>query len=110
MGLVEIAAAKALASSAVLLFMTVLVMAAAKRISTCIVLFSAQCAVITAQIIAMAYVHRSAEAYAVAGLVLSIKVLAIPYALFRIIEDLQALACLATSCLRQHHCRLPTDQ
>src|SRR5512142_591107 len=90
MGLVEFAAAKALASSAVLLFMTVLVIAAAKRISTCIVLFSAQCAVITAQILAMAWVHRSPEAYIVGGLVLTVKVLAIPYALSRIVENLQA--------------------
>ncbi|MGZ7029424.1 MAG: hypothetical protein ACXVG9_08880 [Terriglobales bacterium] len=90
MGLVEAAAAKALASSAVLLFMTVLLMAAAKRISTCILLFSAQCAVITAQILALAYVHRSPEAYAIAGLVLTLKVLAIPYALSRIVENLHA--------------------
>ena len=54
MGLVELAAARALASSAVLLFVTVLLMVSAKRISTCILLFSAQCAVITAQILAMA--------------------------------------------------------
>jgi hydrogenase-4 component E len=90
MGLVEVAAAKALASSAVLLFITVLLMAAAKRISTCIVLFSAQCAIITAQIVAMAYLHRSPESYAVAALVLTIKVVAIPYALSRIIQNLQA--------------------
>lgn len=90
MDLVEFAAAKTLASSAVLLFMTVLAMAAAKRISTCIVLFSAQSAVVTAQILAMAYVHRSPESYVVAFLVLAIKVLAIPYALTRIVENLQA--------------------
>jgi hydrogenase-4 component E len=90
MGLVEVAAAKALASSAVLLFVMVLLMVAAKRISTCILLFSAQCAVITAQILATAYVHRSLEAYAVAGLVLTVKVVAIPYALSRIVENLQA--------------------
>ncbi len=89
MGLVEFAAAKALASSAVFLFITVLLMAAAKRISTCILLFSAQCAVMTAQILATAYVHRSAEAYAVAALVFGIKVVAIPYALFRVVEALK---------------------
>jgi hydrogenase-4 component E len=90
MGLVEVAAAKALASSAVLLFMMVLLMAAAKRISTCILLFSAQCAVITAQVLALAYVHHSREAYAVAALVLTVKVVAIPYVLARIVENLQA--------------------
>ena len=89
MGLVEFAAAKAMASSAVLLFVTVLAMASAKRISTCIMLFSAQCAVITAEILAMAYVHRSAEAYVIGGMVLMVKVLAIPYALSRIVENLQ---------------------
>lgn len=89
-GILELAAGKALASAAVLLFMTVLVMAAAKRISTCILLFSAQCAVITALVLAMAYVRRSPEAYIVAGLILIIKVLAIPYALTRIVENLQA--------------------
>ncbi len=90
MGLAQFAAAKALASSAVLLFMTVLAIAAAKRISTCILLFSAQCAVITSQILAMAYLHRSPEAYVVALLVLTVKVIAIPYALARIVEKLQA--------------------
>ena len=59
MGLVELAATKALASSAVLLFITVLLMASAKRISTCIVLFGAQCAVLTSQILALAFVHKS---------------------------------------------------
>jgi hydrogenase-4 component E len=88
MGLVEFAAAKALASSAVFLFITVLAMASAKRTSTCIVLFSAQCAVMTSQVLAMAYVNRSGEAYIVATLVFVIKVLAIPYALFRIVERL----------------------
>ncbi len=90
MGLVEIAAAKTLASSAVFVFITVLLMAAAKRTSTCIVLFSAQCAVMTAQIVAAGHVHRSSEAYAVAALVLLVKVIAIPYALFRIVDGLKA--------------------
>ena len=90
MELVDLAAAKALASAAVLLFMTVLVMAAAKRISTCILFFSAQCAVMTALILAMAYVHHSAEAYVIAAMVLVVKVLAIPYALSRIVKSLQA--------------------
>ena len=59
MGLVEFAATKTLASSAVLLFITLLLLASAKRISTCILLFSAQCAVLTSQILALAFVHRS---------------------------------------------------
>ncbi len=88
MGLVDIAAAKTLASSAVFIFITLLLLASAKRTRTCIVLFSVQGAVVTAQILATAYVHRSAEAYAIAFLVLVIKVLAIPYLLLRIVDRL----------------------
>ena len=91
MGLFELAAAKALASSAVFLFMTLLLMAAAKRITTCIALFAMQCAVITAQILAIAYVHRSAEALGVAVLVLLVKVVAIPYALLWIIREIRTV-------------------
>ena len=58
MGLIELAAAKTLASSAVFLFITVLMIAAAKRTATCIMLFAAQCAMITAQIVALAFLHR----------------------------------------------------
>jgi hydrogenase-4 component E len=90
MGLFETEAAKALASSAVFLFMTVLLMAAAKRISTCIVLFGAQSLVMTAQILAIARMHRSTEAFAVAGAVFIVKGITIPYALFRIVEALKA--------------------
>ncbi len=90
MGILEFAVAKALASSAALLFITVLIMAASKRISTCIVLFGAQSAVMTAEILAIAYVNRSGEALAVALLVLFVKVIAIPYALFRVVKDTHA--------------------
>ncbi len=90
MGLIELAVAKALASSAVFLFITVLMMATAKRVSTCIVLFAVQSAVMTAQILAIAWAGKSIEAYAVATLVLSVKVVGIPYALFRIVRDLKA--------------------
>jgi hydrogenase-4 component E len=88
MGLVEFAAAKTLASSAVFLFITVLLIAAAKRTSTCILLFGVQCAVITAQVMAAAFVHHSREAYVVAAMIFVVKVLAIPYALLRITEHL----------------------
>jgi hydrogenase-4 component E len=90
MGLVQIAVAKTLASTAVFLFITVLLIAAAKRISTCITLFRIQCAVMTAQVLAMAWVHRSGEAYLVAAIIFAVKVVAIPYALFRIVERLNA--------------------
>ena len=79
MGLFE--TAKALASSGVFLFMTVLLIAAAKRISTCIALFSVQSLIITAQIIAVSRMHHSTEGFVIAGLVLSVKVIAIPYVL-----------------------------
>lgn len=91
MGMFEFAATRALASSAAFLFMTLLLMAAAKRISTCIALFALQCAVITAQILAIAYVHRSAEALAVAILVFIVKVVAIPYALLWIIREIRTV-------------------
>lgn len=90
MGLIELAIAKALASSAVFLFITVLLMATAKRVSTCIVLFGVQSAIMTAQILAIAWAGKSLEAYAVATLVLAVKVVGIPYALFRIVRDLKA--------------------
>ena len=89
MGLIELAAGKALASSAAFLFMTLLLMAASKRIFTCVALFAVQCAVITAQILAIAYVHRSAEALAVAVLVFTVKVIAIPYALLWIVKEIK---------------------
>jgi hydrogenase-4 component E len=91
MELFEFAAAKALASSAAFLFMTLLLMAAAKRISTCVALYAVQCAVITAQILAIAYVHHSGEALAVAVLVLMVKVIAIPYALIWIVKEIKSV-------------------
>jgi len=90
MGMIELAVAKALASSAVFLFVTVLMMASAKRISSCIVLFGAQSAVMAVQILAIAYARRSIEAYAVAALVVAVKVIAIPFVLFRIVKELKA--------------------
>src|SRR5665811_1822524 len=90
MGLFETAAAKALASSGVFLFMTVLLIAAAKRISTCIALYSVQSLVLTAQIIAVSRMHHSTEGFVVAAMVLVVKVVAIPYVLYRIVEELKA--------------------
>ncbi len=90
MGLIELAVAKALASSAVFLFITVLMMATAKRISTCIALFAVQSAIMAAQIVANGWASRLVEPFVVAALVLGIKVIGIPYALFRIMRDLKA--------------------
>lgn len=89
MELLQLAASKALASSAAFLFMTLLLMASAKRISTCIVLFAAQCAVMTAEILAIAYVQRSSEVLAVAVVVFLSKVIAIPYALIWIVKEIK---------------------
>jgi hydrogenase-4 component E len=92
MGLVEFAAAKTLASSAAFLFITVMLMAATKRTANCIALFRAQCAIIAAQILAAAFMHNSREAYLMAFLVFVVKVLIIPYALFRIVKGLKTTA------------------
>jgi len=97
MGLVELAAVKTLASSAVFLFITVLLIAAAKRTATCVALFAAQCAVITAQIFALAFLRGSAEAFVVASMVLLIKVVAIPYGLQRILRRLNVSPTVSAS-------------
>jgi hydrogenase-4 component E len=97
MGLIELAAAKALASSAVFLFITLLMMASAKRISTCIVLFSAQSAILAAEILSLAWAGKSAGPYAVAALVIAVKVVAIPWVLTRIMKDLKASQDVASS-------------
>jgi hydrogenase-4 component E len=89
MGIVGIAAGKVLSSSSVFLFLTVLLLAAARRISTSVLLFSLQSAAITAQVAATAYYEQSIEAYVIAALVLSIKVIGIPYVFFRLIERLK---------------------
>jgi hydrogenase-4 component E len=90
MDLVSLAAAKALTSTAALLFITVLLMAATKRISTIIFLFALQSAILTVQVAIIAYLNNSPEAYAVAIMVLLLKVVGIPYALFRLIERLHS--------------------
>jgi hydrogenase-4 component E len=88
--LVDLAASKAMGSAAVLLFLTLLLLAAAKRISTSIVAFALQSAILGAQVLAVARVHGSAESYFVGALVILIKVLVIPYALFRLVDKLHA--------------------
>ena len=97
MGLLELAAAKAVASSAVFLFITLLMMASAKRISTCVLLFSIQSAIMAAQILSLAWARHSIEAYAVATLVITVKVVAIPWLLFRIMKTVKAAQDVAAS-------------
>jgi len=97
MDLFQLAAAKTLATSAVFLFITVLMIAAAKRTATCIALFAAQCAIITAQIVALAFLHHSTEAFVVAFMVLLVKVIAIPCALVRITRRLKVSPTVSAS-------------
>jgi hydrogenase-4 component E len=90
MDLVQFAAGKTLSSSAVFLLMTVLMLAAARRVSTSIILFGLQSAIITGQVMATAYTAKSAEAWVVAGLVLALKVVAIPSALLWLVKRLKS--------------------
>ena len=82
MGLIGIATGKVLSSFSVFLFLTILLLAVERRISTCVVLFSLQSAVITAEVLATAFQEKLAEAYVVGVLVFVIKVIAIPRAFF----------------------------
>ncbi len=88
MGIVEIAAVKTLSSAAVLLFSTVLLMATAKRISTCVYLFACQAVILMAVVVAAGYVQHVPEAYVIAGMVLLAKVVAIPNALIWLMKKL----------------------
>src|SRR5260370_7359125 len=89
MGILELAAVKVLSSAAVLLFSTVLLMATAKRISTCVYLFACQSAILTAEVAAVGYVQHLPEAYVIAGVVLLAKVFCIPYALLWLMKKLR---------------------
>jgi hydrogenase-4 component E len=89
MGLIEIATGKVLSSFSVFLFLTILLMAVARRISTNVLLFSLQSAVIAAEVLATGFQEKLAEAYVVGALVFLIKVVAIPYAFFRLMERLK---------------------
>jgi hydrogenase-4 component E len=89
MGLVEIVAGKVLSSFSVFLFLTILLLAVARRISTCVLLFSLQSAIIAAEVFAVAFQEKLAEAYVVGSLVFLIKVVAVPYAFFRLMDRLK---------------------
>jgi hydrogenase-4 component E len=89
MGLVEIATGKVLSSFSVFLFLTVLLMVVARRISTSVLLFSLQSAIIAAEVFATGFQERLAEAYVVGVLVLLIKVIAIPRAFFGLVDRLK---------------------
>ncbi len=95
MGVVQIAVGKTLGSSAVFLLLTVLGLAAVRRVSTAIYLFAFQSAIITALVIATAYMEKSTEAWIVAAMVFLLKVLGIPYALLWLVEQLKAPRAIA---------------
>jgi hydrogenase-4 component E len=89
MGIISHAASHALSSSTVLIFLTLLLLAATKRLSTCVSLFIVQSIIIAAQVFAIAGLHHSAEAYTVGFLVVLVKVIAIPYVLFYLVKKLR---------------------
>lgn len=90
MGLVAIATAKFLSSFSVFLFLTVLLMVVARRISTSVLLFSLQSAIITAEVFATGVREKLPAAYVIGAMVLLIKVIAIPYAFFRLVDRLKS--------------------
>ncbi len=89
MDIVHLAAGNTLSSSAVFLLISVLLMAAARRVAAGIVLFALQSAIITGQVMATAYLEKSAEAWVIAGLVFAVKVVAIPWAMFWLVARLK---------------------
>ncbi len=91
MGVIGIATAKLLSSFSVALFLTIILMAVARRISTCVFLFGLQSAVITADVLATGFQEKLAEIYVVGLLVFVIKVVAIPRAFFVLAKRLRAV-------------------
>jgi hydrogenase-4 component E len=89
--LIGIASGKVLSSFSVFLFLTVLLLAVARRISTSILLFGLQSAVIAVEVLATAFQEQLAEAYVVGALVLVIKVILIPRAFFSLTKRLRTV-------------------
>jgi len=87
-GLVEVATERILNSFSVFLFLTILLMAVSRRISTSVLLFSLQSAIIAAEAFATGFRERLFEAYVVAALIVIIKVIAIPRAFFGLVSHL----------------------
>jgi hydrogenase-4 component E len=91
MDLVGIATGKVLSSFSVFLFLTILLLAVARRISTSVLLFSLQSAVITAEVLATAFREKLVEAYIVGALVFVVKVVVIPRAFFVLTRRLKTV-------------------
>lgn len=89
MALVEITTGKVLSSFSVFLFLTILLLVVARRISTSVLLFSLQSAIIAAEVFATGFHERLAEAYVVGALVFVIKVVAIPRAFIGLVNRLK---------------------
>ncbi|HVA93392.1 MAG TPA: hypothetical protein VNI36_00665 [Candidatus Dormibacteraeota bacterium] len=91
MGLVGIATEKILSSFSVFLFLTIILLAVARRISTSVLLFSLQSAIITAEVLATGFQEKLASAYLVGILIFVIKVVAIPRAFFVLTKRLKTV-------------------
>jgi len=91
MGLVGIATEKILSSFSVFLFLTILLLAVARRISTSVLLFGLQSAIIAAEVLATGFQERLPEVYIVGVLVFVIKVVAIPRAFFLLVRRLKTV-------------------
>jgi hydrogenase-4 component E len=91
MGLIGIATAKILSSFSVFLFLTIILLAVARRISTSVLLFGLQSLVITADVIATGFQEKLPEAYVVGFLVFVIKVVTIPWAFVAIAKRLKTV-------------------
>src|SRR5579859_4851324 len=91
MGLIGIATGKILSSFSVFLFLTIILLAVARRISTSVLLFSLQSLVITVDVIATGFQEKFAEAYVIGALVFVIKVVAIPRAFFVLTKRLKTV-------------------
>jgi len=91
MGLIGIATGKILSSFSVFLFVTIILLAVARRISTSVLLFSLQSLIITGEVIATAFQEKLAGAYVVGVLVFVIKVVAIPRAFFVLAKRLKTV-------------------
>jgi hydrogenase-4 component E len=91
MDFVGMATGKVLSSFSVFLFLTILLLAVARRISTSVFLFSLQSAIITAEVLATAFQEKLPEAYVVGVLFLVIKVIAIPRAFFVLTKRLKTV-------------------
>src|SRR5256885_10038867 len=91
MGFVGVATEKVLSSFSVFLFLTILLLAVARRIKPSVLLFGLQSAVITAEVLATAFQEKLPEAYVVGVLVFVIKVGAIPRAFFVLTKRLKTV-------------------